>query len=732
MEAFTAGGTSTSPTSVPTRVTGWCAGAEWLVPITRRGPLQLRPVDRAQRQQHAGGALPRQGAAAGRDRGDGPIRDERRRTGGPLATPVSARSPRRSAPASRPSRRHRRWPATAGPSAPSAPPTAAACSSPTPTSRGRASCASGSRTSPCPASSTSTGPSCRALPGIGIGFTEDVRRGPTPCRPATASPPTRSTSCPGKPTTYRYDGGEKADDLARGDGRGAPGRRHHRRRRPARCGSASTARSSTSPVSAGPTAMTVTYRDANIDNDEFIEQYLAMDQAHELRRVQGGPRHLPGRAAVQHHRGEPRTARRGTPTPRPRPTSAPRRLAAYEAALGRPVMAAIAADSGAVLLDGSDSIYQWVESRRRPRPRAWSPSTRCRRPSAHDYVFNANDSFWLANADRAARGRLLAAPRPRRRPPGRRAPGENATVLADTTATGAIRRRRHVLPRRGARPRRWPTGDTPRRVARATRWSRVARARPSVDVPELLGVRRHRGAARRVGRHQPRPARCSTLGRLVRPRQRRAPSCGASSSAGTDRDRSLDAGALWAEPFDAADPVGTPSGLAPAPDGGVDPVLVNLAGRCRSSPRPASPSTRRCGDVQLADRNGTACRSTAATASTVSPTSSASAARSVRPSRSRSGGATGRAAVGAHGRRLPDQQRHQLPDGAVRSPRPGPEAYACPHLRQHRRPLLTAVLVRRPSGSRTRTGAQIALHRRGRRRRTGAPERPSRGGRSGL
>jgi acyl-homoserine-lactone acylase len=37
------------------------------------------------------------------------------------------------------------------------------------------------------------------------------------------------------------------------------------------------------------------------------------------------------------------------------------------------------------------------------------------------------------------------------------------------------------------------------------------------------------------------------------------------------------AGALFAEPFDPDDPVATPRGLAPAPDGGPDPVVVAVA-----------------------------------------------------------------------------------------------------------------------------------------------------------
>jgi acyl-homoserine-lactone acylase len=44
-----------------------------------------------------------------------------------------------------------------------------------------------------------------------------------------------------------------------------------------------------------------------------------------------------------------------------------------------------------------------------------------------------------------------------------------------------------------------------------------------------------------------------------------------------DGDAFFDEGDLYAEPFDPADPVGTPSGLARPPSGGDDPVLLALA-----------------------------------------------------------------------------------------------------------------------------------------------------------
>jgi acyl-homoserine-lactone acylase len=64
-----------------------------------------------------------------------------------------------------------------------------------------------------------------------------------------------------------------------------------------------------------------------------------------------------------------------------------------------------------------------------------------------------------------------------------------------------------------------------------------------------------------------------------------------------------DAGELWAEPFDAADPVGTPSGLAPPPDGG-DPLMVNLARAVQTIEAAGWPLDAPLGEIQYADRAG--------------------------------------------------------------------------------------------------------------------------------
>ena len=63
------------------------------------------------------------------------------------------------------------------------------------------------------------------------------------------------------------------------------------------------------------------------------------------------------------------------------------------------------------------------------------------------------------------------------------------------------------------------------------------------------------------------------------------------------------AGVLWATPFDPSNPVDTPSGLAPAPAGLPDPVLVNLARAVQIFDRAGRPVDATLGDLQYADRN---------------------------------------------------------------------------------------------------------------------------------
>ena len=70
-------------------------------------------------------------------------------------------------------------------------------------------------------------------------------------------------------------------------------------------------------------------------------------------------------------------------------------------------------------------------------------------------------------------------------------------------------------------------------------------------------------------------------------------------------DLTTTAGVLWESPFDPADPVGTPSGSSPAPDGGVDPLLENLARAVQVIEAAGLTVDVPLGHVQVAIRNGT-------------------------------------------------------------------------------------------------------------------------------
>ena len=146
---------------------------------------------------------------------------------------------------------------------------------------------------------------------------------------------------------------------------------------------------------------TITMRDANIDNDEFVEQYLALvkstslDDLIELNETYNGVP-LFNTVAVSSD------GRAWTRTPRP-PLPSDEAIAAYEASLESDLLVKLAGDNGAVLLDGSNPLFEWATC---PAPvtRAWSRTPSNPGWERDDYVFNANDSVLDAARDRDALG----------------------------------------------------------------------------------------------------------------------------------------------------------------------------------------------------------------------------------------------------------------------------------------------------------------------------------------
>ena len=237
------------------------------------------------------------------------------------------------------------------------------------------------------------GANLTGVPGIGIGFTENF------AWTHTVSAGSRFTAYtltldPADPTTYLVDGEKVAMtprefsvDVLGDDGT-----------------TSSVARtlwfSEYGPILDFPgigwsNSMVTTYRDANINNDEFIEQYSAMGRAKNLdefiaahETFQGVP--LFNTIAVSND------GRAWYADVSATPNLSAEAEAEYKAQVAAGGIAAIGRQSGAIVLDGSKSINRWEEQEgaRDPGLVPWSELPMTERT---DFVFNANDSFWVAD-----------------------------------------------------------------------------------------------------------------------------------------------------------------------------------------------------------------------------------------------------------------------------------------------------------------------------------------------
>jgi acyl-homoserine-lactone acylase len=433
------------------------------------------------------------------------------------------------------------------------------------------------------------------LPGIGIGFTENF--GWT----HTVSAGNRFTAyrldlVPGSPTTYRYGDGQR--EMSSRDVtvevRGADGSVEQLTR--------TMWSTHYGPVIDFPgfgwtEAATITFRDANIDNDEFIDQYLGMLTADDLDELIDVHQRLNG-VPLFNTIAASRDGRVWYADTSATPNLSDEAIAAYEATLESDPIVAIAAENGAVLLDGSDPRFEWVEEdgARDPGlvPAADQPVV-----ERDDYTFNANDSFWMPHATEMLEGdysplhgRQATARSPRTR--------ENATVLGDTTANG-------------------PAGDdgafTLDELAGAALQNRGYTSRAlledvvsrcqgvtTVDVPALEGEEATTGlpaAAIDVSEA------CGVLAGWdgVYDLDRSGPPIWRELMSGFEFGDLTEAGALWADAFEPDRPVDTPGGLAPAP-AAPDPVLENLARAVQILEVAGLPVDVALGEVQFARRDG--------------------------------------------------------------------------------------------------------------------------------
>jgi acyl-homoserine-lactone acylase len=319
------------------------------------------------------------------------------------------------------------------------------------------------------------------LPGVGIGFTEGV------AWTHTVSAGKRMTGYllsldPASPTSYLVDGqsvpmtsSDESIDILRADGTVDTETR-------------TLWRSEYGPIVDFPgigwtDANVLSFRDANLDNDEFVEQYARMPEIQSLADLQ---------ALTAEYQGVPlfNTVAVGadgvtwyadtSATPN---LSAEAELA-YIGKLFTDPLTQIAYDRGLVLLDGSDSRFRWetVDGARDP---GLVPFAEMPMVQRNDYVFNANDSFWVPSADFTMTGAYSIMHGEQNTPLTMRT-RQNAAVLGSANAAGL------------AGPDGLFDGDEVRTAAfdntgRTAVLLRAAavdacRATPVVDVPELLAA----------------------------------------------------------------------------------------------------------------------------------------------------------------------------------------------------------------------------------------------------
>ncbi len=433
------------------------------------------------------------------------------------------------------------------------------------------------------------------IPGIGIGFNEHF--GWT----HTVSAGNRMTAytldlVDGSPTTYKY--GDETRQMTSETHtikvRGEDGKLSDQSR--------TTWRSHYGPILDFPgigwsAAQAVTMRDANIDNDEFITQYIAMLKTRDLdglialnRRYTGVP--LFNTIAVSDD------GRAWYADTAATPNLSKEAQDAYQASLETNFLVKAASESGAVLLDGSDPKFEWqlVEGARDP---GLVPFDEMPQVERSDYVFNANDSFWMPNATHMIEGDysiLHGLQRTSRSPRTR----ENATVLESAGTDGPAGEDRKfsfaefkdaALLNRGFTSRTLKdavvercTGAAPVQLAELTDEEDGTLPAASIDVSEA----------------------CNVLGDWDGKYDvdSRGPIIWRELMAKYEDSDLLDKGALWADAFDYKHPVETPSGLAGG-GGAEDPLLANLARSVQGLEAAGLSVDTPLGKAQFSYRNGT-------------------------------------------------------------------------------------------------------------------------------
>ena len=335
-----------------------------------------------------------------------------------------------------------------------------------------------------------------------------------------------------------------------------------------------------------------TYRDANLDNDRFLGQVLAMDTADSMDAFQD---------AVAEHQGLPwvntmvadATGRCWYVDASSTPMLSDDAQQSFERALDEDLFTAMLFELRVALLDGSDPAFEWVTDPTAVEP-GLTPYAQLPQLERDDHVFNANDPYWLPHAtEQLPRHQTLCglfhrpvSPRTRMNarllagagPPTPTGPGGTWTrddaldaVLGNHSLLAEL-----VLDEVVARLRAFESGAEDTTIELDGEATSIAGAADLLDAWD--------------GRYE-----LDSVGAVLF----------REFLASFTPAELHDAGTLFATGFDPAEPLATPAGLAPAPpDGAPDPVVLAIARALRTLATAGIAPDAALGAVQYAARGG--------------------------------------------------------------------------------------------------------------------------------
>lgn len=320
-----------------------------------------------------------------------------------------------------------------------------------------------------------------------------------------------------------------------------------------------------------------TYRDANLDNQAFLAQFLGMDQATTMDDFQAVYRDVQGLPWVNTLAAD-RAGRAWFIDASATPALTEGAEARFRERIETDLIAALLFENRVALLDGSDPDDEWQDH-----PDARSPGllpyTALPQMERRDYVLNANDSHWLNHATATITGHsplhgLEGTARSLRTRQNLLA-AERIAARGDLTIDGAVQA---ML-----------SNDS--LSAELLCDAVVARAQ-AAGTTTVDGTTVDLADAIRVLSAWDRRCDLASVGAAL----------WREFMGGFDAKATQQAGVLFAEAFDPARPAETPAGLASPPAEGDDPVLVALATGVRLLDAAGIALDAPLGEVQWAQR----------------------------------------------------------------------------------------------------------------------------------